>query len=125
MLAAVQIAQQLVPANALFLRDSLQVRDAPGFRYGGAVYCSGSAAFADCRFEANTAVDGGAIMVSFSDFDLNFCTFLDNDGQFFGGEGYGPGGDFYWLTRTYSWSRFPRTWPRASPVPWKKPTAMG
>jgi hypothetical protein len=25
-------------------------------------------------------------------------------GQFFGGEGYGPGGDFYWVTKTYSWS---------------------
>ncbi len=25
-------------------------------------------------------------------------------GQFYGGEGYGPGGDFYWLTKTYSWS---------------------
>lgn len=25
-------------------------------------------------------------------------------GQFFGGEGYGPGGDFYWLTKTYSWT---------------------
>ncbi|HMB68274.1 MAG TPA: cytochrome c3 family protein [bacterium] len=25
-------------------------------------------------------------------------------GQFAGGEGHGPGGDFYWLTKTYSWS---------------------
>jgi hypothetical protein len=25
-------------------------------------------------------------------------------GQFLGGEGYGPGGDFYWLTKTYTWS---------------------
>ncbi len=25
-------------------------------------------------------------------------------GQFYGGAGYGPGGDFYWLTKTYSWS---------------------
>jgi len=25
-------------------------------------------------------------------------------GQFFGGAGYGPGGDFYWLTKTYSWT---------------------
>ncbi|MCB1163402.1 MAG: cytochrome c3 family protein [Candidatus Krumholzibacteriia bacterium] len=25
-------------------------------------------------------------------------------GQFYGGLGYGPGGDFYWLTRDYSWS---------------------
>jgi len=24
-------------------------------------------------------------------------------GQFYNGEGYGPGGDFYWLTKTYSW----------------------
>jgi hypothetical protein len=26
-----------------------------------------------------------------------------DDGQFAGGLGYGPGGDFYWLTRTWSW----------------------
>ena len=25
-------------------------------------------------------------------------------GQFYGGEGYGPGGDFYWLTKTFTWS---------------------
>jgi len=25
-------------------------------------------------------------------------------GQFMGGEGYGPGGDFYWLTKTYTWN---------------------
>ncbi len=25
-------------------------------------------------------------------------------GQFAGGAGYGPGGDFYWITRTFSWS---------------------
>ena len=25
-------------------------------------------------------------------------------GQFYGGLGYGPGGDFYWLTKEYSWS---------------------
>ncbi|MEZ4387254.1 MAG: cytochrome c3 family protein [Candidatus Krumholzibacteriia bacterium] len=25
-------------------------------------------------------------------------------GQFYGGEGYGPGGDFYWITRTYTWT---------------------
>ena len=25
-------------------------------------------------------------------------------GQFDNGEGYGPGGDFYWLTKTYTWS---------------------
>jgi hypothetical protein len=25
-------------------------------------------------------------------------------GQFFGGEGYGPGGDFYWLTKTFEWT---------------------
>ena len=25
-------------------------------------------------------------------------------GQFYGGEGYGPGGDFYWLTKTYTWT---------------------
>jgi len=25
-------------------------------------------------------------------------------GQFAGGDGYGPGGDFYWVTRTFSWS---------------------
>ena len=27
-----------------------------------------------------------------------------NYGQFYGGDGYGPGGDFYWLTKTWSWS---------------------
>lgn len=25
-------------------------------------------------------------------------------GQFAGGQGYGPGGDFYWLTRTFTWT---------------------
>jgi hypothetical protein len=25
-------------------------------------------------------------------------------GQFMGGEGYGPGGDFYWVTKTWSWT---------------------
>jgi hypothetical protein len=25
-------------------------------------------------------------------------------GQFLGGTGYGPGGDFYWLTKTFSWT---------------------
>ncbi|MFH1278501.1 MAG: hypothetical protein ABIK65_08995 [Candidatus Eisenbacteria bacterium] len=25
-------------------------------------------------------------------------------GQFFGGLGYGPGGDFYWLTKTFTWT---------------------
>ena len=25
-------------------------------------------------------------------------------GQFYGGPGYGPGGDFYWLTKTYTWT---------------------
>lgn len=27
-----------------------------------------------------------------------------NYGQFYGGAGYGPGGDFYWLTKTFTWS---------------------
>lgn len=25
-------------------------------------------------------------------------------GQFYGGDGHGPGGDFYWLTKTFTWS---------------------
>jgi predicted CXXCH cytochrome family protein len=31
-------------------------------------------------------------------------------GQFAGGSGYGPGGDFYWVTRTFSWSAHGRTY---------------
>lgn len=30
-------------------------------------------------------------------------------GQFKGGIGYGPGGDFYWVTKTYSWNAHGRT----------------
>ena len=33
-----------------------------------------------------------------------------NYGQLYGGEGYGPGGDFYWLTKTYSWSAHGHTY---------------
>jgi hypothetical protein len=30
-------------------------------------------------------------------------------GQFYGGEGYGPGGDFYWVTKEFSWDAHGRT----------------
>lgn len=30
---------------------------------------------------------------------------LEEDyGQFYDGDGQGPGGDFYWLTKTYGWT---------------------
>ncbi len=41
--------------------------------------------FLDCRFEDNLGDDGAALYMSWSDLDLNFCTFLNNEGQFFGG----------------------------------------
>ena len=41
--------------------------------------------FLNCRFEDNVSVDGAGLFMSFSSFALSFCTFLNNDGQFFGG----------------------------------------
>ena len=38
-------------------------------------------------------------------------------GQFDGGLGYGPGGDFYWVTKTWSWIAHGHTERRAPATP--------
>ena len=64
--------------------------DGSGSGTGGAVLMTGAGAFTECRFEGNTAQNGGAIGVGGSAKAIFFdkCDFVDNDAEIFGNDIY-------------------------------------
>jgi hypothetical protein len=81
-------------------RDSLQVVDQPGFRYGGGIYCTGGGVFYQNVFEDNAVFDsscsgfryGGGLYVHGGS-TIVFCNlFLDNAARMIDGSGYSHGG---------------------------------
>ncbi len=54
--------------------------------------------------DGGTNAAGNAHLLNWADATSACLSCHASYGQFYGGEGYGPGGDFYWLTKTYGWS---------------------
>lgn len=91
---------------ALVLALGLSASSVLAFHDGGVAYCAG------CHTMHNS--QNGALVDAAhpagNEFLLNTGTPSDtclrchaNYGQFMSGQGYGPGGDFYWVTRTFTW----------------------
>lgn len=75
------------------------------FHDGGVADCAGCHTMhnsVDGEQVADTAAGNEYLLVSGNSSDTCLSCHAGY-GQFLGGTGYGPGGDFYWLTKTYSW----------------------
>eukprot|EP00889_Picochlorum_renovo_P005322 jgi/Picre1/32352/NNA_007698.t1 len=64
--------------------------DGSGSGTGGAIIMTGAGAFSNCRFEGNTAQNGGAVGIGGSAKSIFFdnCDFVDNDAEIFGNDIY-------------------------------------
>ncbi|MCP4291359.1 MAG: hypothetical protein GY780_05935 [bacterium] len=79
--------------GAIYIRDcpdpnieSTTFIDNEAYMSGGAIYqYQSDGTVFDCHFESNIATDGAGIMYSHSAPDIGWCTFLNNQGMFFGG----------------------------------------
>lgn len=77
------------------------------FHDGGVAYCSGCHTMHNSQNGA--LIDplhpaGNAYLLKVGNASDQCLSCHAAYGQFDGGIGYGPGGDFYWLTKTYTWS---------------------
>ncbi len=82
------------------------------FHDGGVAECAGCHTMHNSQdgalVDAN-APGGNAYLLKAGSATDQCLTCHANYGQFKGGTGFGPGGDFYWVTRTFSWSAHGRT----------------
>ena len=81
--------------------------NAYAFHDGGVAYCQG------CHTMHNSqngqpvdpnAPEGHAYLLKYGNSSDTCLNCHANYGQFYAGAGFGPGGDFYWLTKTYTWT---------------------
>lgn len=80
---------------------------AMAFHDGGVAYCAGCHTMHNSQDGApvdTVNVGGNAYLLNNGNSSDTCLRCHAAYGQFAGGEGYGAGGDFYWLTKTYSWS---------------------
>jgi hypothetical protein len=78
------------------------------FHDGGVAYCAGCHTMHNSQNGAPIDTTGGghghAYLLKYGNSSDTCLGCHASYGQFDGGAGFGPGGDFYWLTKTYSWS---------------------
>lgn len=97
---------RLVPM-ALVLTIFLYSGTAMAFHDGGVGECAGCHTMHNSQDGAlvDTAHPQGNAYLLNNGNSSDTCLRCHADyGQFTGGTGYGPGGDFYWLTKTYTWT---------------------
>lgn len=80
---------------------------ANAFHDGGVAYCQGCHTMHNSQ--NNAPIDpnhpaGNEYLLRYGNASDTCLNCHANYGQFYGGAGYGPGGDFYWLTKTYTWN---------------------
>lgn len=76
------------------------------FHDGGVAYCAGCHTMHNSQDGALVDADapnGNAYLLNAGNSSDTCLNCHGAYGQFYGGAGFGPGGDFYWLTRTFSW----------------------
>lgn len=82
--------------------------NAQAFHDGGVAYCQGCHTMHNSQDGAPIDTTGGghghAYLLKYGNGTDTCLNCHASYGQFDGGAGFGPGGDFYWLTRTYSWA---------------------
>lgn len=75
------------------------------FHDGGVAYCAGCHTMHNSQNNVNfDTPPGNAYLLKVGNASDQCLTCHAAYGQFAGGTGYGPGGDFYWLTKTYTWT---------------------
>jgi predicted CXXCH cytochrome family protein len=92
-------------ATALFC-VALSATGALAFHDGGVADCAGCHTMHNSQDGAqvtDSATGYPNLLIAANATDACLSCHADY-GQFYGGFGYGPGGDFYWLTRDYQWS---------------------
>ncbi|MBU1698780.1 MAG: hypothetical protein KJ970_11375 [Candidatus Eisenbacteria bacterium] len=93
-------------AVALFLVACVTM-NALAFHDGGVAECAGCHTMHNSQDGAPIDADhpaGNPYLLKFAN-STDMCLSCHADyGQFYSGEGYGPGGDFYWVTKTWEWS---------------------
>jgi hypothetical protein len=90
---------------AAFFGVLLASSGAFAFHDGGVAECAGCHTMHNSQDGALVTDAGGHAYLLQAANSTDACLSCHADyGQFYGGEGYGPGGDFYWLTKTYTWS---------------------
>jgi len=91
----------------LVLALGLAASSALAFHDGGVAYCAGCHTMHNSQdgalVDANHPT-GNAYLLKAGNSSDTCLSCHAAYGQFDGGLGYGPGGDFYWLTKTYSWT---------------------
>jgi len=77
------------------------------FHDGGVAYCQGCHTMHNSQNGSPidpSAPAGHEYLLRYGNSSDTCLNCHANYGQFYGGAGYGPGGDFYWLTKTYTWT---------------------
>jgi hypothetical protein len=78
------------------------------FHSAGVAYCGGCHTMHNSQNGAPVDTTGGGIgheyLLKYGNASDTCLNCHASYGQFYGGAGQGPGGDFYWLTKTYSYS---------------------
>ncbi len=91
---------------ALIIALSLSANAVLAFHAGGVAECAGCHTMhnsQDGEQVTDSATGYPFLLVAATPTDVCLSCHADY-GQFYGGAGYGPGGDFYWVTKDYSWS---------------------
>ncbi len=94
-------------AYLLALMLVLAVGQAYAFHDGGVAYCAGCHTMHNSQngqLVDPTSATGHAYLLKYGNSSDTCLNCHANYGQFYSGAGFGPGGDFYWLTKTYTWS---------------------
>ncbi len=86
----------------------LAAGQAYAFHDGGVAYCQGCHTMHNSQNgqpidPANNGL-GHEYLLKYGNASDTCLNCHANYGQFYEGAGYGPGGDFYWLTKTYTWT---------------------
>jgi hypothetical protein len=85
----------------------LAAGQAYAFHEGGVAYCAGCHTMHNsqngAQVDPNSAT-GHEYLLKFGNSSDTCLNCHAAYGQFYGGTGFGPGGDFYWLTKTFTWS---------------------
>lgn len=87
---------------------ALAAGNAYAFHEGGVAYCAGCHTMHNSQdgapIDTTNGGIGNAYLLKFGNASDTCLGCHAAYGQFYGGAGFGPGGDFYWLTKTYSWA---------------------
>ncbi len=104
---------RLWPPVLVWLALASRAEPVFAFHDGGAAACSACHVMHVAAEGPGTPTTGGELLAGPSPSDTCLRCHAAY-GQFAGGEGFGPGGDFHWLSRTWIWST-PGGAPAASP----------